>query len=175
LIKDRDGKTVFESGALNANGSIEGNVNDLDALRFEPHFREITSSDQVEIYEPILKDSEGRVTTGLAAAVGYLKDNRLLPSGFNKETADSDIAAVGDASGDPSFVGGSDTVRYSVNSSTSQGPFQVTAELWYQPIGYRWAHNLASYKSFETARFVGYYDSAPQTTAIVLAHAEARY
>ena len=175
LIKDRNGKTVFESGALNANGSIEGNVNDLDALRFEPHFREITSSDQVEIYEPILKDSEGRVTTGLAAAVGYLKDNRLLPSGFNKETADSDIAAVGDASGDPSFVGGSDTVRYSVNSSTSQGPFQVTAELWYQPIGYRWAHNLASYKSFETARFVGYYDSAPQATAIVLAHAEARY
>src|SRR5262249_22775739 len=48
-VRDRDGKTVFESGALKPDGSIEGNVNDTDSSRFEPHFREITSSDQVEI------------------------------------------------------------------------------------------------------------------------------
>jgi hypothetical protein len=66
-------------------------------------------------------------------------------------------------------------VRYSVDASGANGPLTVEAVLWYQPIGYRWAHNLASYKSFETARFVGYYNSAPQATAIVLAHAEGRY
>ena len=41
----RNGRTVFESGALNRDGSIQGNVNDTDPSRFEPHFREITSGD----------------------------------------------------------------------------------------------------------------------------------
>src|SRR5262249_23010271 len=82
--------TPFESGALNPDGSIQGNDNDADKTRFEPHYREITGSDQVEIFEPILKDSEGKVTTGLLAAIGYLKDNRLLPTGFDKKTAEPD-------------------------------------------------------------------------------------
>ena len=85
-------RMVFESGALNPDGSIVGNDNDEDPLKFEPHYREITSAQEVEIYEPILKDSEGKVTTGLLHAVGYLKDNRLLPHGFDKTTADKDIA-----------------------------------------------------------------------------------
>src|SRR5689334_23540606 len=76
-IRDAANNKVFESGALHADGSIEGNDNDADPTKFEPHYREITSADQVQIYEPILKDSEGHVTTGLLAAVGYLKDNRL--------------------------------------------------------------------------------------------------
>src|SRR5258706_10498432 len=78
-IRDARENKVFESGALHADGSIEGNDNDADPARFEPHYREITSSDQVQIYEPILKDAAGHVTTGLLSAVGYLKENRLLP------------------------------------------------------------------------------------------------
>ncbi len=164
---------VFESGALNADGSIQGNDNDADPLRFEPYYREITRSDQVQIFEPILKDQAGHVTTGLAAAVGYLKDSRLLPAGFDKQTADKDIAVAGDAMADPNFTEGGDVVRYSVPLGDAAGPFRVEAELWYQPIGYRWAHNLSGYSAAETQRFVGYYDAAPQSTAIVLAHAEA--
>jgi hypothetical protein len=169
VIRDRDGKTIFESGALNADGSIKGNVNDADSSRFEPHFREITNPDQVEIYEPILKDSDGRVTTGLVAAVGYLKDNRLLPSGFDKETAGKDIAVIGDAANDPNFTSKGDLVRYSADLGNAPGPFQVNAELWYQPIGFRWAHNLVPYHAEEPQRFVGYYDSMPQASALVLA------
>ena len=40
-------------------GSIVGNDNDEDPLKFEPHHSEITSSQEVEIYEPILKDIGG--------------------------------------------------------------------------------------------------------------------
>src|SRR5882724_5174106 len=94
-VRDGNGRVVFESGALNPDGSIAGNDNDEDPLKFEPHYREITSAEQVEIYEPILKDAQGRVTTGLLHAVGYLKDNRLLPTGFDKATAGKDIAVVG--------------------------------------------------------------------------------
>src|SRR2546425_1175366 len=172
-VKDRDGRTVFESGALNPDGSIQGNDNDADPTRFDPHYREINSSDQVEIYEPILKDSAGRVTTGLLSAVGYLKDNRLLPSGFRKDTAEKDIAVVGEAADDPDFTDAGSLVRYSVALADAQGPFRVEAELWYQPVGFRWAHNLGTYDAPEPRRFVSYYDSMASSTAVVLARAEA--
>jgi hypothetical protein len=168
-VWDRNGHAIFESGALNPDGSIKGNVNDLDPSRFEPHFTEITSSNQVQIYEPILKDQHGQVTTGLTAAVGYLKDNRLLPEGFNKQTADKDIAVIGEAAADPDFTDTGDTLRYSVPLGAAQGPFKILLELWYQPIGYRWAHNLAPYNAFEPQRFVRYYDSMPYASAVVLA------
>ena len=175
LVRDHSGQTVFESGALNADGSIKANVNDRDPSRFEPHYREITSPDQVEIYEPILKDQNGHVTTGLAAAVGYLKDNRLLPAGFQKQSADKDIAVVGDAADDPNFTDAGDLVHYVVPLGDAQGPFEIEAELWYQPIGFRWAHNLAAYDAPETKRIVEYYDSMPLGTAIVLAHAQSSF
>jgi hypothetical protein len=175
VVRDHNRQTVFESGALNPDGSIKGNVNDIDASRFEPHFREITSADQVEIYEPILRDQNGHVTTGLAAAVGYLKDNRLLPSGFQKQSANKDIAVVGDAADDPNFTDAGDSIHYSVDLAGAQGPFQIEAELWYQPIGFRWAHNLAAYDTLETKRIVSYYDSMPSATAVVLAHAQASF
>ena len=174
VVRDAKDAKVFESGAMNADGSIEGNDNDADPARFEPHYREITSSDQVQIYEPILKDAAGHVTTGLLSAVGYLKDNRLLPSGFKKETAEQDIAAVGDAAADPNFTDAGNLVQYSVSTGDAQGPFRVEAELWYQPIGFRWAHNLGSYTAAEPQRFVGYYESMSTATAVLLARADAR-
>jgi hypothetical protein len=175
VVCDSNGKTVFESGALNADGSIQGNDNDADPSLFEPHYKEITTSDQVEIYEPILKDQSGHVTTGLAAAVGYLKDNRLLPSGFQKRTAEKDIAVVGDAADDPNFTGSGSLIRYSVPLGGAQGPFHIDAELWYQPIGFRWAHNLNPYHASETSRFVTYYGSMSSQTAVVLARASATH
>jgi len=173
VIRDRDGHTVFESGALNPDGSIQGNINDVDPTRFEPHYREITNSDQVEIYEPILGDPEGHVTTGLLTAVGYLKDNRLLPSGFDKGSAAKDIAVVGDAAGDPNFNDKGSLVRYSTAVDPSSGPFRVEAELWYEPIGFRWAHNLAPYHAEEPQRLVKYYDSLASGAAVILAKASA--
>jgi hypothetical protein len=173
LVRDQTGKKIFESGALNADGSIQGNDNDADPSRFEPHYREITGPEQVQIYEPILKDAAGHVTTGLSAATGYLKDNRLLPAGFQKQTASQDIAVAGDAADDPNFTDAGDLIRYSVPLPEARGPYHVEVELWYQPIGFRWAHNLSSYRSFETRRFVAYYESMPTSSATVLARAAA--
>ena len=175
VVRDGNGKTVFESGGLNPDGSIQGNDNDTDKTRYEPHYREITSSDQVQIYEPILGESDHTVTTGLIGAVVYLKDNRLLPSGFDKHTAEKDIAVAGDAADDPNFTGGGDTLLYSVPLGDARGPFRIEVELWYQPIGFRWAHNLAEYNASEPQRFVSYYDSMASTTATVLARTEATW
>jgi hypothetical protein len=172
-VHDRDGKAIFESGALKPDGSIEGNDNDEDASRFEPHYIEITRPDQVQIYEAILGDPAGRVTTGLLTGLRFLKDNRLLPHGFDKRTAGEDITARGEAETDPGFVGGGDTIRYSVGISGRQGPFEVEAELWYQPIGYRWAMNLQQYNALEPKRFVDYYKAAAAGSALMLVRATA--
>ncbi len=172
-VRDAGGRTIFESGAVNPDGSIEGNDNDVDPAAFEPHYREVRSADQVQIYESIIGDPNGAVTTGLLSGVRYLKDNRVLPRGFEKATASGEIAVQGSATDDGDFAGGSDRVRYSVDVGNAAGPFTVTAELLYQPIGFRWANNLERYDSAEPQRFTGYYDAMASSSAATLARASA--
>jgi hypothetical protein len=169
-VTDASGHVVFESGHLNADGSIAGNLNDADPARYSPHYTTITAADQVQVFEPILGDAQDHVTTALLTATHYLKDNRILPAGFDKATASPDIAVRGEALDDPAFLGGSAVARYEVPATA--GPFHVTAELQYQPIGFRWAHNLSPYKADETQRFTRYFDQGAAQSALVLAHAE---
>jgi hypothetical protein len=169
-LRDGAGRIVFESGALHADGSIEGNDNDRDPQRYEPHYREVRQPDQVQIYEAILGDLKGGITTGLLNATGYLKDNRLLPHGFNKVGAPANVAVHGDALADPSFDDHGDTVHYSMAvPAGATGPFRVEAELLYQPVGYRWANNLKTYDASEPRRFTAMYDSMQNGTAVPLA------
>ena len=158
---------------MNPNGSVAGNDNDADASKFEPHYTEITSADQVQIYESILGDRNGAVTTGLLNAVGYLKDNRLLPRGFDKKTADADVAVHGGALDDPDFTAAGDRVRYAIALNGAPGPYTVSAELLYQPIGFRWANNLKQYDAAEPRRFTSYYDAMAGAATTTLARASA--
>jgi hypothetical protein len=172
-VRDRTGRTIFESGAFNPNGSIAGNDNDEDGARFEPHYAEISDPRQVQVYESVMGDPQDRPTTGLLTALRFIKDNRLLPRGFDKQTAGKDVAVVGEALADPDFTSSGDTVRYLVDAGNAPGPFQVEAELWFQPIAYRWAMNLKPYNAMEPQRFVGYYEAAAAGSAIVLARTSA--
>lgn len=167
-VRDSAGKAIFESGAVAPSGMIQGNDNDIDAKRFEPHYNEITSPDQVQIYEAIMVDQAGALTTGLLAAVKYEKDNRLLPKGLEKAKASADIVVRGAAATDSDFQAGGDKVRYGVMTGTAQGPFKIEAELLFQPIGYRWANNLKAYDAPETKRFTGFWDQMSSGSAAVL-------
>jgi hypothetical protein len=164
-VRDRDGRTVFESGALSANGAIAGNDNDADAFGVEPHHDEIRSPEQVQIYESVMGDSNGRPTTGLLSAVRYLKDNRLVPRGFDKSTAGPWIAVIGAAAQDADFGDSGDRVRYAIDVNPQDGPFEIEAELRFQVIGFRWAENLRPYTAVETSRFLGYYESMASTSS----------
>jgi hypothetical protein len=169
-VLDSLGRVVFESGAPRADGSIVGNDNDADPTKFEPHWKRITEPDQVEIYESIMGDFRDRVTTGLLFGTHYLKDNRLLPTGFEKETAGPLIQVVGDAKSDPGFQAGSDTVQYDVAVRDGHG-YRVSADLLYESIGYRWAHNLDGYEAEEPQRFRTYYASAVSNAVKTVANA----
>jgi hypothetical protein len=174
VVRDAGGNVMFESGALNPDGSITGNANDDDASRFEPHHQQIADPGQVQIYEAILGAPDGSVTTGLLTATQYLKDSRLLPQGFDRTTADADIAVAGAASADPDFIDGGDRVLFTIPTGGAKGPFTIAVELLYQPIGYRWAHNLEGYdEAPEPGRFVGYFEAVADQSAVVLAAASA--
>jgi hypothetical protein len=172
-VRDSRGNVVFESGAPRADGSVAGNDNDEDALKFEPHYTRITSPDQVQIYESIMGDFANRVTTGLVSATHYLKDNRLLPRGFDKTTAEERVMVVGPARNDADFVGGSDSLTYSVAlpANAAPGSYSVTAELLFEAIGYRWAQNLKNYDAPEPKRFVAYYTQSANQSSKLIARA----
>ena len=172
-VRDRAGRIVFESGAVTPAGLVTGNDNDADPSSVEPHYREIRRTDQVQIYESVMVDTAGAITTGLLKAIGYVKDNRLLPRGFDKASAAKDIAVHGGASEDEDFAAGGDRVRYDVDAAGASGPFQIDAALSYQPIGFRWAQNLKPYAAPETQRFVTYYESMSAASAHVLARTSA--
>jgi hypothetical protein len=170
-VRDSNGKVAFESGAVRPDGSIAGNDNDADRLKFEPHYSRITSPGQVQIYESIMGDFAGRTTTGLLYGTHYLKDNRILPAGFDKATAEPRIAVVGSARQDARFVGGSDTVTYDIDLPQGDGKYVVSAELLYEPISFRWAHNLEGYDAPEPKRFLGYYAQHSGLASTLLATA----
>ena len=176
VVSDAEGRRLFSSGSLRPDGSIEGNDNDRDPLTFEPHHRVVETPDQVQIYESIMVDPQERVTTGLLTAVRYAKDNRLLPRGFGKAAAGDDYAVRGDAKDDPDFEGGGDRVVYRPRlPAGAGGPFRIEVELLYQPIAFRWAHNLEAYRAApEPARFIRYYEALSTGSATTLASAAAR-
>ena len=174
VVRDHGGAVLFESGAVQPTGQITGNDNDRDGMQVEPHYSEITRSDQVQIYESVMSDSTGHPTTGLLHGVRFLKDNRLLPRGFDKATAGPDVRVVGAAEADANFAAGTDRVRYVVNAGAAEGPFEVDAELRFQPIGFRWAQNLTQYDASEAKRFVHYYDSLAPVSSEVLSRSTAQ-
>ena len=172
-VRDRDGAAIFESGRLKPDGSIEGNDHDEEEGKFEPHYREVRRREQVQIYESVMLDVNGVPTTGLLKARRYGKDNRLLPKGFNKATATPDIVPAGEALTDEDFTSAGDRVTYSVEVN-GKGPYAVEAELWFQPVGYRWAANLRAYDAEEPRRFSRYYESMASGSGTMLVSAKAQ-
>ena len=166
-VTDAAGAIVFESGGAESDGAISGNDNDVDAGQYELHYETINRADQVQIYEAILKDADGRVTTSVLSAAGFLKDNRLLPSGFEKSAPYPDIAVRGGAMEDENFLGGGDVVTYLIPVGSGSGPYTMTAELLFQSIGFRWADNLRQAGGPEIDQFLSFYTAVPNTPVVI--------
>lgn len=173
VVRDRHGRVLFESGAATPDGRITGHDSDADPSRYEPHYSEIRSPEQVQVYEAVMADAAGKPTTGLLSAVRFVKDNRLLPRGFDKATAPADVAVCGDALTDPDFGAGGDRLRYIVQVGGAEGPLRVDVALNYQSIAYRWADNLRQYRAPEPDRFWEMYAAMADRSVATLARAAA--
>lgn len=160
-IKNDVGNIVFESGKTQNNGAITSNDADEDRNSYEPHYQIITSEQQVQIYETIMGNTENNVTYTLLESAQYLKDNRVLPQGFDKHTVPDDVGVYGLAKTDNSFTEGQDRLRYQIDISQFNGNyFTIDISLDYQPVAYSFLQDLFTDESTAVARFKVYSDSA---------------
>lgn len=138
------GGVIFHSGGTNSVGMIvDRSGNPLD---FQPHYQRITSDKQAQVYEELVADETGAVTTSFFKIFKHLKDNRLLPKGWSKNpppdpTVEKEFfestMPVGEALKDPDFTSGKgeDLVEYEVSLPASEsGILKVNAQLYYQAL-----------------------------------------
>ena len=141
VVRDSSGNILFESGKTNADGSIVGADADTNLAQYEPHYDEITQSNQVQIYEAIMQDSDDKVTYTLLRAAAFVKDNRIPPAGFDKNSVGDDIRVIGAARNDANFNNGSDLVTYKVPVGLA-ATVNYSAELKYQALAYGFMKDL---------------------------------
>jgi hypothetical protein len=168
-LYDTNNNVLFESGKINADGSIVGANSDTNTSSYEPHYDVINAQNQVQIYEAIMQNSDDEVTYTLLRAASYVKDNRILPRGFDKSTAPNDIAVVGDAARDANFKGGSDTLTYDINATTlSATAARVEVELLYQTLSYPFAKDLFDDNTTESKSFERMFDASQMKTVKII-------
>ena len=160
-VSTDNGTVVFESGAVDAQGKINGCDADEDLSVIEPHYNLIDSGDKVQIYESIMADVNDQATYTLLRGAYYLKDNRLLPKGFEKATAVDDIRVSGAAMADVNFIGGSDRVTYRIDTSGYEGELTIEAVLNYQAISYPFYNDMIKDSEDEplVKRFQDFYEA----------------
>jgi hypothetical protein len=97
-VEDPNGNVVWSSGRTNERGEIVDGADGTTVLpteyfergpdgkqRYQPHFDErhpITRTDQVQIFEELVRDKTGDFTESFIRRDATFKDNRLLPQGY---------------------------------------------------------------------------------------------
>jgi cytochrome c554/c'-like protein len=170
-VRGANGALVFESGAYDASGQILGGGVPLSSEAaggpWQAHRDTITSGSQVQIYESLMADVNGDLTYLLLRGETYLKDNRLLPKGWNPSHPNAAEAGPVGTSVDTNFAGGVDEVTYLVTADPALGPFSVEAEFLYEPLSVRFANELFSYSTREVEAFKSYYQAADRTPEVL--------
>jgi hypothetical protein len=168
-VLDAQSDTVFSSGILRTDHSLQG-----ENLGFEPHYNIIKNESEVQIYEIVMGNAAGQVTTVLEQAVVPLKDNRLVPQGFSSAHAVYDTTAiVGNALTDDDFnfdgfVGsGTDAVHYHVPLHGTQGELSVRARVFYQAVPKKWVSEMFAISTPSIDAFQAMFENADHTPVLI--------
>lgn len=166
VVKDPQQAVVFESGKVNADGSVQGLDADSNSASAEPHYTLISAPEQVQVYEDVMEDYQGNLTYTLLRAKRYRKDNRLLPKGFDKFKASSDIQVVGEAYQDADFTAGGDDLQFKLAGFGAKR-YSISAELIYQPLGYAFAQDMFLDKAPEIQNFQQMFTASQQKSSAI--------
>jgi len=164
------GDTLFSSGVLDEDYRLPGHDDN-----FEPHHNMISDENQVQIYEYILEDVNGDVTTILEQAYQGIKDNRLPPKGFTTDHSVYDTTQIyGRALNDANFNhqdnqegSGSDLLSYRIPLKGYQGLIDVSAKVYYQALPPRWLTSMFEVQSAEIDTFKRMLESADMSPTLV--------
>lgn len=171
-VRDVAGDLLFVSGAYDAQGMLTdalGNVLPSEAPGgpYQPHYQVIDKDTQVQIYQAVMGNAEGDATNRLMRATHYLKDNRLLPAGYDPGFADANDTAPRGLNADPDFAAGSDRVHFQVSLGASVQVGSVKAILYYQSIGARHLRELFELDSNEIRVFEAMMEGVDKTPEII--------
>ncbi len=153
------GAKVFESGAVDARGSIvdaSGTV-----LATQPHRDEIASDAEVQVWEATLVDDGGEPTHRALDADHYRKDDRILPLGFAPSPLDRPRTEASGVIADPTFVPGSDAVTFRVPALAPGATISV--ELQYASVSPEVLDAIAATSTAASLRFAEHTASRPPT------------
>ncbi|WP_297090220.1 T9SS type A sorting domain-containing protein [uncultured Draconibacterium sp.] len=143
FIVSNNQDTLFHSGAENATG-----LNHITDGKYEKHYNTISKQDQVQIYEFVMGDTEGEVTTILERAYEPLKDNRIPPEGFSVTHSNYDtVRIVGNAVFDPDYSNGlgSEQLIYALPLSLLNGLTKIGVKMHYETVPESWVQDLFSH------------------------------
>lgn len=171
VISAENGDTLFSSGVPTASGFIK----DLPA-GVHPHHQVITSPNQAQVYEMIMGDVNGNITTVLERGAVHLKDNRIPPLGFSTTHQVYDtVAIVGEANSDPDFNrngnfegSGADIVYYKVPMSLLNDRVNISARVYYQSVPPHWLDEMRMFNAPEIESFLGMYDAADKAAIMLV-------
>ena len=171
-VLDADGKTIWASGRTNNLGAIVKGVTDevlpseffydpaTGKQVFQPHYEIINDEAQAQIYEEVIADPQGKITTSFTALDQVLKNNRLLPKGWRVDGPFAEFTRPhGDAERDPEYINkagatGADKITYRVPlNEVTRRAVAVRVTLNYQAIPpFYLKQRFAIGKGFETQR-----------------------
>ncbi len=140
LVEDDAGRLLWASGRTNSLGVILDGTSDrplpteqgVNTRIYQPHHETITKGDQVQIYQELITDSEGFLTTSFLRRIHHVKDNRLRPKGFDRKFFESNPSPYikqlaelhGRAAKDPFYTDpqltGADRITYRIALSPEQ-------------------------------------------------------
>ena len=169
-VRNKSGTLIFASGGWDEHGEIIG----LDE-KFEPHHEVISSADQVQIYQAVMGDVDGKPTYTLMRASGYLKDNRLVPAGYLEAgPMAAQTKIIGRASRDENFNkaagkqgSGTDQVVYEIRVDKSGFPLDLTTRLLYQSVPPQFIRDLLGDKSAAGDRLAGMYRETSKDPVVI--------
>jgi hypothetical protein len=169
LVLEDNGDTLFKSGVLQPDFNVFG-----QNATYEPHYDIIRDEQEVQIYEMVMGDVNGDVTTVLERAVASLKDNRLAPLGFTTSHSVYDTTLiVGNALIDDNFNfegfegSGTDVVKYHVPLNGHNGTIKVISRVYYQPVPPKWLEEMFSVSTPAIDEFQTMYNNADHTPVLV--------
>ena len=161
-----ENESIFLSGALDENHQII-----FEDENFEPHYTMINQEEQVQIYQTVMANVEGQVTTTLLHADHAIKDNRLPPIGFSIEHPSYDTTQIlGLAASDPSFNPnnqGGDHIQYHIPIHNYEGKLKVVAKVFYQTVGSKWLTDMFNESSAEIDAFKSMYQGADKSPVLM--------
>jgi len=151
--------TIFHSGKPGS-AALSNSQSD----KFEPHHEIIRNDQQAQIYEFVMGDTKGMVTTVLEKAYSPLKDNRMPPIGFDPLQMTDTIRVIGQAGQDPDYLNGSgeETILFIIPITKTTERTRLRVALHYETVPESWVHELfeKSENATEISRFKSLYEKS---------------